>query len=91
MGMGALLGGPIRDFPKGLNCFKEALYIFRSNLKELREEKFNSSASLQRQSFFGDEDEKEIDGHIQNALKNINLIDAAMAKDRDGASKKRRP
>eukprot|EP00584_Thalassiosira_punctigera_P006540 CAMPEP_0172538224 /NCGR_PEP_ID=MMETSP1067-20121228/9657_1 /TAXON_ID=265564 ORGANISM="Thalassiosira punctigera, Strain Tpunct2005C2" /NCGR_SAMPLE_ID=MMETSP1067 /ASSEMBLY_ACC=CAM_ASM_000444 /LENGTH=625 /DNA_ID=CAMNT_0013323679 /DNA_START=60 /DNA_END=1938 /DNA_ORIENTATION=- len=90
-GMGALLGGPLRDFTKGLNCFKEALFIYRANLEELSGGyQGDDGCSDNQRSFFGDEDAEEIDRHIQNTLKNISLIEAALLKDRDGLSKKRR-
>lgn len=83
MQMGALNGGPLRDFTKALVCFKEALYIYRSNL----EDSTNKNASSNSQVFFGDEEAEEYDRHIQNALKNISLIEAALLKDRDGVKK----
>ena len=83
MQMGALNGGPLRDFTKALVCFKEALYIYRSNL----EDSTNKNASSNSQVFFGDEEAEEYDLHIQNALKNISLIEAALLKDRDGVKK----
>ena len=83
MQMGALNGGPLRDFTKALVCFKEALYIYRSNL----EDSTKKNASSNSQVFFGDEEAEEYDRHIQNALKNISLIEAALLKDRDGVKK----
>ena len=87
MGMGALHGGPLRDFTTALNCFKEALYIYRHKMNELTDENGISGSNR----FFADEEADELDGHIQNAVKNIGLIEAALMKDReDGISKKRR-
>lgn len=87
MGMGALHGGPLRDFTTALNCFKEALYIYRHKMNELSDENGISGSNR----FFADEEADELDGHIQNAVKNIGLIEAALMKDReDGISKKRR-
>jgi len=83
MALGAVNGGPLRDFTKALTCFKEALYIFRANLEESSKVQDSSSSQV----FFGDDDSAEIDKHIQNALKNISLIDAALLKDRDGGRK----
>ena len=83
MQMGALNGGPLRDFTKALVCFKEALYIYRSNL----EDSTNKNASSNSQVFFDAEEAEEYDRHIQNALKNISLIEAALLKDRDGVKK----
>jgi len=83
MALGALNGGPLRDFTKALTCFKEALYIFRANLEESSTVHDSSSSQV----FFGDDDSAMIDKHIQNALKNISLIDAALLKDRDGGRK----
>ena len=87
MGMGALYGGPLRDFSTALNCFKEALYIYRLKMNELTDEHGLSGSN----KFFEDEETEEIDGHIQNAVKNIGLIEAALLKDREeGIIKKRR-
>ena len=86
MALGAVNGGPLRDFTKALTCFKEALYIFRANLEESSKVQDSSSSQV----FFGDDDSAEIDKHIQNALKNISLIDAALLKDRDGGTKQTR-
>jgi len=83
MALGALNGGPLRDFTKALTCFKEALYIYRANLEESSKVHDSSSSQV----FFGDDDSTMIDKHIQNALKNISLIDAALLKDRDGGRK----
>jgi tetratricopeptide (TPR) repeat protein len=91
MDMGALIGGPLRDFTKALNCFKEALYIYRANLEECTgAHDANRSASTSKRTFFDDEDAEEINMSIEKALKNISLIDAALLKDRDGASSKKR-
>lgn len=84
MDMGALLGGPLRDFTKALTCFKEALYIFRTNLEE------SSSAKCEVDKSFDDDDITEIERHAENALKNISLIEAAVLKDGDGKSRIRR-
>mmetsp|Transcript_24757 Transcript_24757/g.36771 ORF Transcript_24757/g.36771 Transcript_24757/m.36771 type:complete len:88 (+) Transcript_24757:47-310(+) len=87
MGMGAVYGGPMRDFATALNCFKEALYIYREKMNELTDE-FGLSGS---NKFFEDEDTVELDGYIQNAVKNIGLIEAGLLKDREeGIIKKRR-
>jgi len=87
MGMGAVYGGPLRDFPAALNCFKEALYIYRGKMNELTDEYGLSGSN----KFFGDEETVEMDGHIQNAVNNIGLIEAGLLKDReDGITKKRR-
>ena len=86
MSLGALNGGPLRDFTKALTCFKEALYIFRANLEESSKVHDSSSSQV----FFGDDDSAMIDKHIQNALKNISLIDAALLKDRDGGREQTR-
>ena len=87
MGMGAVYGGPLRDFATALNCFKEALYIYRGKLNELTDECGISGSN----KFFEDDETVEIDGHIQNAVKNIGLIEAGLLKDReDGITKKRR-
>jgi tetratricopeptide (TPR) repeat protein len=91
MDMGALIGGPLRDFTKALNCFKEALYIYRANLEECtRSHDAIQSAATSTRTFFDDEDAEEINTSIEKALKNISLIDAALLKDRDGASSKKR-
>lgn len=71
MGMGALHGGPLRDVSRALICFKEALHIYRTNLEEL------SGANK------SDEEAEEIERHVQSALKNINLIEAALLKDKE--------
>lgn len=87
MGMGALYGGPLRDFATALNCFKEALYIYRGKMNELTDECGLSGSN----KFFEDDETVEIDGHIQNAVKNIGLIEAGLLKDReDGTTRKRR-
>lgn len=87
MGMGAVYGGPMRDFATALNCFKEALYIYRGKMNELTDEYGLSGSN----KFFEDEVTVELDGHIQNAVKNIGLIEAGLMKDReDGITKKRR-
>ena len=86
MALGALNGGPLRAFTTALACFKEALYIFRANLEESSKVHDSSSSQV----FFGDDDSAMIDKHIQNALKNISLIDAALLKDRDGGRKQTR-
>jgi tetratricopeptide (TPR) repeat protein len=94
MDMGALTGGPLRDFAKALNCFKEALYIYRSNLEEcsrangINGDDRNANSSVQ--TFFDDEHTEEINRSVEKALKNISLIDAALLKDRDGATSKKR-
>ncbi|KAL9183793.1 hypothetical protein ACHAXT_004649 [Thalassiosira profunda] len=93
MGMGALLGGPMRDFSKALNCFKEALFVYQRNLEELsdgsQENEEDGSSSLR--GYYTGEDGEEIERHITNASKNINLIEAALMRDReDNASKRRR-
>ncbi|KAL3823344.1 hypothetical protein ACHAXA_008839 [Cyclostephanos tholiformis] len=91
MDMGALIGGPLRDFTKALNCFKEALYIYRANLEECsRARDENRSATTSTQTFFDDEESDVINMSIEKALKNISLIDAALLKDRDGASSNKR-
>ena len=89
MGLGALLGGPMRDFSRALNCFKEALHIYRNNLDELDNDNMNGAGG-NAGSLMMFEESEEIEGQIQNALKNISLIEAALLKERDGA-KKRRP
>lgn len=87
MGMGAVYGGPMRDFATALNCFKEALYIYRGKMNELTDECGLSGSN----KFFEDEETVELDGHIQNAVKNIGLIEAGLMKDReDGRTKNRR-
>lgn len=87
MGMGAVYGGPLRDFSTALNCFKEALYIYRHKMNELTDDNGISGSN----KFFDDDEAEELDGHIQNAVKNIGLIEAALLKDReDGIIKKRR-
>ena len=87
MGMGAVYGGPLRDFATALNCFKEALYIYRGKMNELTDECGLSGSN----KFFEDDETVEIDGHIQNAVKNIGLIEAGLLRDReDGITKKRR-
>ena len=94
MDMGALTGGPLRDFAKALNCFKEALYIYRTNLEEcsrangINGDDRNANSSVQ--TFFDDEHTEEINRSVEKALKNISLIDAALLKDRDGATSKKR-
>ncbi len=96
MDMGALLGGPLRDFTKALICFKEALYIYRANLEECDEASECDSKSEYRnektsiQSFLDDDDMEEMERHVENALKNISLIEAALRKDRDEKSIRRR-
>ena len=101
MGLGALAGGPLRDFARALNCFKEALFIYRANLEELSgvggdrgtvggSHEGCGDGMSSSQALFGEEDAEEIDFHIQNALKNIGLIEAAMMKDAEGKSKRRR-
>jgi tetratricopeptide (TPR) repeat protein len=85
MRMGAVYGGPMRDFVTALNCFKEALYIYRRNMNALTEQGLSGS-----NKFFGDDEAEELDSHIQNAVKNISLIEAGLMKDReDGIIKKR--
>ena len=88
MGLGALLGGPMRDFSRALNCFKEALYIYRSNLEDAGNEEEEEEEEEGSLMMF--EETEEIEGQIQNALKNISLIEAALVKEKD-ATKKRRP
>ncbi|KAL3788654.1 hypothetical protein ACHAW5_008011 [Stephanodiscus triporus] len=96
MDMGALIGGPMRDFTKALICFKEALYIFRANLEECSRAHDidvmgeNRNAKSSARTFFDNEDAEEINRSVENALKNISLLEAALLKDRDGASTKRR-
>ena len=98
MDMGALTGGPLRDFAKALNCFKEALYIYRTNLEECSRAQGknvngdNRNANSSVQTFFDDEDTEEINSNrsVEKALKNISLIEAALLKDRDGATSKKR-
>ena len=89
MDMGALIGGPMRDFPKALNCFKEALFIYRRQLEEIGSSQDTQSSS---QAFLSHDntDVEEIEKHVENALNNINLIEAALMKDRDGASTRKR-
>jgi len=89
MNMGALLGGPLRDFTKALICFKEALYIFRTNLEESSRANNEPEKSIMPLPF-DDDDSTEIERHAENALKNISLIEAALLKDRDGKSRVRR-
>lgn len=88
MQLGALNGGPLRDLTKALNCFKEALYIYRTNLEEFTRGETPSASSSQ--VFFGEDYANEIDMNIQNAQKNIKMIEAALLKERDGVSKKAR-
>jgi tetratricopeptide (TPR) repeat protein len=83
MDIGALTGGPLRDFSKALICFKEALYIYRTNLKE------QSSAETDRKEKYmlsDDQDVAEINRSIEYALKNISLVETAILKDRDGSN-----
>ena len=70
MGMGALHGGPLRDVSRALTCFKEALHIYRTNLEEL------SGANKSDEA-------EEIERHVQSAMKNIKLIEAALLKDKE--------
>ena len=87
MGMGALYGGPMRDFASALNCFKEALYIYRQKLNDLT----GADSLPGSNKFFGEDESEEIDIYIQNAVKNIGLIEAGLLKDReDGITKTRR-
>lgn len=87
MGMGALYGGPMRDFASALNCFKEALYIYRQKLNALT----GADSLPGSNKFFGEDESEEIDIYIQNAVKNIGLIEAGLLKDReDGITKTRR-
>lgn len=87
MGMGALYGGPMRDFATALNCFKEALYIYRHKLNDLTGADSLSGSN----KFFGEDEAEEIDVYIQNAVKNIGLIEAGLLKDREeGITKTRR-
>lgn len=93
MAMGALLGGPMGDFGRALNCFKEALHIYRINFEELTGGAMDDDGDEghgRRSGFFDGEEAEEIDRHIRNAVKNISLIEAALLKDRDGVSKRRR-
>ena len=96
MDFGSLLGGPLNDFTKALICFKEALYIYRTNLEDInRASELDSQSKLRSektsmQPFYDDDDTKEMERHIENALKNISLIEAALLKDRDGKSIRRR-
>lgn len=88
MGMGALLGGPMRDFSRALNCFKEALYIYRFSLETLSGvnggDTFNYGGAAV--GFYDGESAEEISEYVSNATKNIGLIEAALLGDRDGKS-----
>ena len=86
MGIGAVYS-ILRNFATALNCFKEALFIYRRNMDELTNKKGQQGSNR----FFGDEETEVIDGCIQNALKNIGLIEAGLMKVReDGIMKKER-
>ena len=76
MDIGALTGGPLRDFSKALTCFKEALFIYRTNLKE------HSAQHDKKDSYMlsDDQDVAEINRSIEYALKNISLVEAAILK-----------
>mmetsp|Transcript_17507 Transcript_17507/g.37873 ORF Transcript_17507/g.37873 Transcript_17507/m.37873 type:complete len:91 (-) Transcript_17507:257-529(-) len=86
--MGALLGGPMRDFSRALNCFKEALYIYRFSLETLSGvnggDTFNYGGAAV--GFYDGESAEEISEYVSNATKNIGLIEAALLGDRDGKS-----
>jgi hypothetical protein len=87
MELGALLGGPMKDLATGLNCFKEALHIYRCNLHELYESKASQSDNSRLAFYDVDQEIEAMNGHVHLASKNIALIEDALLKDRDGASK----
>ena len=87
MELGALLGGPMKDLATGLNCFKEALHIYRCNLHELYKSKASQSDNSRLAFCDVDQEIEAMNGHVHLASKNIALIEDALLKDRDGASK----
>jgi tetratricopeptide (TPR) repeat protein len=82
MDIGALTGGPLRDLSKALICFKEALFIYRTNLKERSSAQHDGN---DKHMLFDDQDVAEINRSIEYALKNTSLVEAALLKDRDGS------
>jgi tetratricopeptide (TPR) repeat protein len=87
--MGALLGGPLNDMITSLNCFKEALHIFHCNRDEILEANSHRDENS-RQSFYDVNADLELDDInecVQNAAKNIALIQDSLLKDRGGVGK----
>lgn len=87
MEMGALLGGPMKDLVTSLNCFKEALYIYRCLLDDLIGANSYRSENSRLTFYDADQEIDEVKEHIHNASRNIALIEDALLKDRDGVSK----
>ena len=87
----ALLGGhPMNDLITALNCFKEALHIYKCQRDEILET--NSTRADKGQSFYDTELElDEIDEHVYNASKNIALIQDALLKDKGDVAKPKGP
>lgn len=91
MEMGALLAGPMKDLVTGLNCFKEALHIYRCQRDDIIQANSNRTENS-RQAFFDTELElDEITECVNNAAKNIALVEDALLDKRDGSGKGRRP
>ena len=80
---GALLGGPMKDLIRALNCFKEALHIYKCQRDDII--KANSGrADDSRQEFYDqDLDLDDIDECVSNAGKNIALIEGALLKHKE--------
>eukprot|EP00804_Cyclotella_cryptica_P016730 CCRYP_002031-RA/>CCRYP_002031-RA protein AED:0.10 eAED:0.10 QI:70/-1/1/1/-1/1/1/1832/687 len=90
MEMGALLGGPMKDVVTSLNCFKEALYIYRCKLDDLIGANSNRSENSRLSFYDTDQEVDEINEHIHNASRNIALIEDALLRDKDGVGKSNR-
>ena len=78
MEMGALLAGPMKDLVTGLNCFKEALHIYKCQRDDIIQANSNRDDNS-RQAFFDRELElDEINECVNNASKNIALVEDAL-------------
>lgn len=91
MEMGALLGGPMKDLAAALNCFKEALHIYRLQRDEIVQANSNREENSRQAFYDADLELGEINEHVQNASKNIALIEDALLQNKGGVSKTRRP
>jgi tetratricopeptide (TPR) repeat protein len=91
MEMGALLGGPMKDLAAALNCFKEALHIYRVQRDEIVQANSNREENSRQAFYDADLELDEINEHVQNASKNIALIEDALLQHKGGVSKPRRP